>query len=650
MARKDYKWDFFIAHAGADKELAENLYALIGSRARVFLDSRVLQLGDNWDSELAQAQNHSWITVVLVSNHTDAAYYQRDEIANAIAMARKDKDKHRIIPVYLDGKTPNTDIPYGLRLTQGISMESTDNLSTIAAALLRLLARLDPLDASLNGPLQSQPPSPVFSDAAKESRRSYQERVENFVAAPHLATFKSGSLLPVVQPKVTLLDCICAALSREARITLILPGRDSQPNIESVGRTALIHHLLGIRAPYSNVLAKQFLDQTITFDVTGSRPWKLLAADMAYLCVCDGDLSVIPIRGELLSFMWDAARHLYRSTDLTHTFAAHRENAEKRQELVRLFYSLLPVGLTDLYLNEANVPLSVEEIIVVSRKNAPRLGITLTDVSLENSRALIEESIGISSEKHGSPFWRRSEPTVRELIRFILGQVAPDRFPSVRQLTIKSTLPDGDTPGFLYEDAARRVSDRRWHESSVFDDPQVHKTKLGTLFVGIDAFNSTLFQALSRVSTVRILVISGEKVFYDGAFWRTIARKGQAFKVEILMLRPDSPIVREFELASYKDKPNGFLEEEIGSNLQVIQAVADHLRNIRSPVQLTCWLYDERPALRMTLLDETRTIFSHYIKGSRTGRDTLFLDVDGLQAAAFRKEYFRVKEQAQQFV
>lgn len=140
----EYTWDFFLAHAGPDKHIAEILYDLLVPHSRVFLDSRCLRLGDNWDQRLAQAQQSSRITLVLVSLGTDNAYYQREEIATAIAMARQDKDKHRIIPIYLDHWFEDTNNrPYGLRLIHSLSLSSTMGLAEIAHHLLELLAQLD---------------------------------------------------------------------------------------------------------------------------------------------------------------------------------------------------------------------------------------------------------------------------------------------------------------------------------------------------------------------------------------------------------------------------------------------------------------------------------------------------------------------------
>src|SRR3712207_7252634 len=50
----------------------------------------------DWDWELALAQRKSRMTIVLISSSVDDAYYAREEIASAVAMAREDKQKHRV--------------------------------------------------------------------------------------------------------------------------------------------------------------------------------------------------------------------------------------------------------------------------------------------------------------------------------------------------------------------------------------------------------------------------------------------------------------------------------------------------------------------------------------------------------------------------
>ena len=135
------QYDFFIAHATPDRGAAEQLFDLLKEHSKPFLDSRVVQLGDDWDRELARAQRQSRITVVLVSSRTGDAFYQREEIAAAIALARKDPESHRVVPVYLDA---NAEVPYGLRLKHSVHVSAALPLETVAQDLLELGPRKQP--------------------------------------------------------------------------------------------------------------------------------------------------------------------------------------------------------------------------------------------------------------------------------------------------------------------------------------------------------------------------------------------------------------------------------------------------------------------------------------------------------------------------
>ncbi|MEW6735551.1 MAG: TIR domain-containing protein [Acidobacteriota bacterium] len=146
-------WDFFIAHTGKDTDVAEHLYDLLTPHCRVFLDKRCLKLGDDWDIELTRAQRASRITIVLVSSKTEQAYYQREEIAAAIDMAREEQSqhstRHRVVPIYLDGQpTQGSTIPYGLRLKHGLDLMAIEvgGIAGAAAQLLELLRQLRSID------------------------------------------------------------------------------------------------------------------------------------------------------------------------------------------------------------------------------------------------------------------------------------------------------------------------------------------------------------------------------------------------------------------------------------------------------------------------------------------------------------------------
>jgi SOS regulatory protein LexA len=131
-------YDFFLAYAGPDAAQAERLYDLLTAESSVFLDTRSLLPGDDWDRELAEAQRNSRVTVVLVTASTDAAFYQREEIATAIDMARADGRKHRVVPVYLDIDPTAADALYGLHLKVGFRVSGDITLEQVAARLLIL--------------------------------------------------------------------------------------------------------------------------------------------------------------------------------------------------------------------------------------------------------------------------------------------------------------------------------------------------------------------------------------------------------------------------------------------------------------------------------------------------------------------------------
>jgi hypothetical protein len=134
-------WDIFLAHAGTALSHAERLYDLLKDQCRVFLDSRCLLPGANWDVEIPRAQSAARVTVVLVTGSTAIAYYEREEIAAAIALARH--YEHRVVPVFVGKNIRDTDsVPYGLRVLHGINIDNAKEMPRCAEELLNLVTRL----------------------------------------------------------------------------------------------------------------------------------------------------------------------------------------------------------------------------------------------------------------------------------------------------------------------------------------------------------------------------------------------------------------------------------------------------------------------------------------------------------------------------
>lgn len=126
----------------ADRRPAEALYKYLQPKAQVFLDTRNLLLGDDWDIRLLEAQKRSLITIVLISERTEQAYYQREEVASAIALTRKNPKTHRVIPVFWGGNGRFDDIPYGLRVKQGIVVGKGQSLRNAAEQLFEVLEKI----------------------------------------------------------------------------------------------------------------------------------------------------------------------------------------------------------------------------------------------------------------------------------------------------------------------------------------------------------------------------------------------------------------------------------------------------------------------------------------------------------------------------
>jgi len=152
----EIEWDFFLAHAGPDKGVAEALFDHLSKTSRVFLDSRCLVLGDDWDAALATAQRKALVTVVLISKNTVGAYYQREEVAAAIAFARENRNRHRVVPVYLNIDPEQANVPYGLRLKHGISLGGSIDVFHAATRLLDLLRHLSGKSSDSSKPTTQQ--------------------------------------------------------------------------------------------------------------------------------------------------------------------------------------------------------------------------------------------------------------------------------------------------------------------------------------------------------------------------------------------------------------------------------------------------------------------------------------------------------------
>jgi hypothetical protein len=198
-AMSEETWDIFIAHSSADLIRAEDLFNVLSSHCRVFLASKSLKLGDDWDVKLPEAQRSSQVTVVLVSSRTDTAFYQREEIAHAIELSRR--GEHLVVPVYLEGTPSDLNVPYGLRVKHGISLpDRSNNMSIVAEQLTELVTsrfgnREDPSNAGALEQLKSElrPVLQVIRDLTDEG---LIERADSSIVVKELLLERLSTEVP----------------------------------------------------------------------------------------------------------------------------------------------------------------------------------------------------------------------------------------------------------------------------------------------------------------------------------------------------------------------------------------------------------------------------------------------------------------------
>jgi hypothetical protein len=144
----DTSHDFLIAYAAPDRRQAQNLYWFLQDHdCKVFLDVEDIRLGMVWPLALREALEKSHAIVVLVSTHTDDAFYQQEEIVRAIQLTRDQPRAHTVIPVILEKLSQGAvSMPYGLSSRQALDATRPGGLKRVAAELVAWL-RDNPLDA-----------------------------------------------------------------------------------------------------------------------------------------------------------------------------------------------------------------------------------------------------------------------------------------------------------------------------------------------------------------------------------------------------------------------------------------------------------------------------------------------------------------------
>lgn len=140
MTTSPRRWEIFLCHANLDVRFADRLHDLLRSKLSVFLASKSIKPGAEWNAEIKAAQTVVHTTVVLISSNTPTAPHQQEEIGRAISRREQQGGQHRIIPVYLPGIGPDSrEVPPALQALHAVTLRSDEDLPAVATKLYKLL-------------------------------------------------------------------------------------------------------------------------------------------------------------------------------------------------------------------------------------------------------------------------------------------------------------------------------------------------------------------------------------------------------------------------------------------------------------------------------------------------------------------------------
>jgi formylglycine-generating enzyme required for sulfatase activity len=131
------RYDFFIAHAAADKPAARALKQALEAFGRTaFLDEQ-LPPGTEWPIAIPNALRSSETVLALVSGGMPSqgpGHYFRSELVAAIGGNRA--GTKRVVPIYLRGSEVPATVPFGLEGLTGLFFERDGGATGVATALV----------------------------------------------------------------------------------------------------------------------------------------------------------------------------------------------------------------------------------------------------------------------------------------------------------------------------------------------------------------------------------------------------------------------------------------------------------------------------------------------------------------------------------
>ena len=491
---------------------------------------------------------------------------------------------------------------------------------------------------------------------ARENRKTYDETLRKRIrlffdgkaAIPDsfskMLTAQGFLTSPAVEPPrgSIFVDCICTALTKEGKTILILPSGESSPDKEGIGRTSIVLKLLNLAIDTGKIMGLSSDEITHLANIQPNPKLKssysIQVADMAYIGVSGGKLSIIPSNGERMSFVWDLARYIYRATTIGYKTGEHR-TVNGRQKLLAIFNKIDLEFIDHLYGPSENLT-EVNEVIILKRTiSASPVDPKWERLSRVEVMEHLRKAILVSTE-HGSEFWRRNVNATTEQVNKILEATDFNDLPPVSQITYSN--PDAAIPDFVFDDIVERIEGKD-------NPPTRNQMEEIRVILGVNLHNYELAKGLLDTNEARLVVTSGEKTFTSMGFWNALSKVNRPLTLKMLLLNPDSAFVTKRQEEAYQDKDPGFLKKEIEENIETIKRLSKILTEKNRNLHIECLLYDLDTSFRMTFINEDRLLVTSYKKDKRTGKTTIFYEINhnltGLYLG-FEQEYFNLEQKA----
>jgi hypothetical protein len=172
VIRHSKSFDFFISYAGPDIAYAQTLSDTLQPVGRIFIAPQSELPGDDWPARLTTTIRDTWVTLAIISRHTPAAHFQKEEILLAIEESRA--SFHVVIPIRLAWRGKMPPLPIGLKSKNCCDLRSGSQ-AEISSIVDKLLAARDDIRSRAGLGWRTEPgPRPI------DPLRDVLERVKTY--------------------------------------------------------------------------------------------------------------------------------------------------------------------------------------------------------------------------------------------------------------------------------------------------------------------------------------------------------------------------------------------------------------------------------------------------------------------------------------